>query len=264
MTKFSSIEVIPFSIDAGEKLIIPAANWEFLQINDLTPGAILIAAGTTFRMPLIVGRAVRFREPENGRVELYNKGSGTISGELYVGSGDISDSTIVGTVSVTNSAKTRTEQGIAHLKGATMAAKAAEYGYSYLANPAASEKNLIVNLLAIPVDSAGTSGFGLFSTSDYLAMEADAGFTFAVSAASDSNKKVGGDDGAALIRSGSCTGLNPVTLAGSGPIYQGLNRTLMYVFTEPFIVSPGMALGVRTLAVNEIARVNFEWFEEVA
>ena len=262
MNKFANIDAIEFAIDAGEKLSIPGGNWDFLQVDDLTPGADIVARGSSFRVPLIVGRKIKLLESEIGTVEIENRGDGKITGILYVGSGDIQDSTIVGTVSVTNAGKTRTEQEIAFLFGGGMGGVAAEYSYSYLENPAASEKNIVLNMVAMSVFSGESGSLNIFSSDDVAALEAEANFTLSTTDVLPANKKVGGAAGVAVRKGGSSSSGAPVNVSGRSTVSIVVGDSMLYRFTEPFVIAPGMAVGIRSKTVNEAVHANFEWFEE--
>lgn len=102
MSNFSFVDNIPFSIAAGGSLSLPAGGWDYIYVAELSGGDLLMK-GNQARVPLIVGREVRFAERETkSALNILNRGGTTATGVLFVGSGDIQDRSTVGSVSVNN------------------------------------------------------------------------------------------------------------------------------------------------------------------
>lgn len=184
--------------------------------------------------------------------------------KISVSDGDSWVNTISGVVSVTNADKERTEAGVAFLQGYAQTPVVGEYGYIVLANPAASGKNLVVNMVVV-CQPAGSSGdLQLAITEDYAAFEAEAATTLQGSFSPvGASKKIGVGSSVVSMRRCTTTAFTPVNITALSRL-RVIGEPFPYDFTEPYIVPEGCGIAVRTYAANEELQANFEWFEEDA
>lgn len=252
---------IPFALAAGASLVLPAGSFEFVYLSSISAGASVRLKGSQVSIDLIVGRRVEFGNPTVQPLTLENKGSGSVSGVLLVGSGDVRDSNVVGTVSVTNADKDRSVSGVSFFGSRNVSAVASQYSIAYLINPVGSGVNLIVNRMSATQPAGAGGVFYYFSTDDVAGLEALPAVT-PLSRVAGINKLIGGD-----VANGERTGANSTSgVAGSvdvlGFIYMGVPGFHFLDVSEPYIVQPGGALGAASSTVADDLSVSFEWFEE--
>lgn len=197
------------------------------------------------------GQALRLRDGmEHVRWVVSNyRGEGTITGVLFMGSGDFRDNRISGSVEVVDGGKSRTLAGAAFMGYVGASALAPNYPYAQIWNPVGSGKFVVVEQIALWSVVAGA----LVVTHDDAARASlgNAGLS----------KRQGGSAPVAEFRyeamaARHTTGLTAIAVQA--------NVTELVKFTEPVVLPPGAGLSVFHVenTVNTHVNGTFEWYEE--
>lgn len=201
---------------------------------------IVLKPGQAFRLPR--------GESETSWVLTNFSNTATIVGTVIVGDGDITDNRVTGSVEVVDGGKNRSLSGNAFSAIVTQAAVAGQYQYVQLWNPSGSNKNLIVESVAVSTTIAGECGCFQYNTQ------------LTASVATPACKRNAYASSVGQLKNGSFAAF----LISNGFFMDGyLQANLIYEkdFKEPIIIEPGKGL---CLATPPSAAVigSYEYFEE--
>lgn len=256
---FAFVDNIPFTIAAGDTLSLPAGSWDYLYMAELSGGDLLVS-GDGFRVPFVLGRQIRVKNPEVRTITLANRGSTSASGVIYVGSGDIEDRATVGSVRVVGVVSVDSvpsSEYDTYTKSVVASATGSQYAALALHNPAANTKDL--HVLEIYQRNL-TSGYNMVKLAKNTNMESVGGSSVFAEITNRGEER-------------SSSG-KLITYAGGSQLVSSLTKdadqTLFYttgtvnerlVLTKPVILKPGDTIYHQTAVVSGYITSTFV-FEE--
>lgn len=206
--------------------------------------SVLLKPGQSIRLPANV------KPIDTWRIENYANAQ-TILGQVLVGMGDFHDSNVTGTVQVVDGGKARTLSGAAFMANGQQTAISAQYALVQLWNAPGSQKNLVVEAIAINSSTAQQIGYG-FASSAYTTA---GGWGVA--------KKAGSQASAASRIFYQTQAAAPwTTNTGMGVITVPALQTVEKSLHEPIVVAPGYGIAAWASVVNTDLNATFEYFEE--